>query len=895
MALLDDGLLLDHTFRRRLSLISAPAGYGKTTLVTEWIQEHLQAGAWQAAGANEPASGQETRPQVTWLTLEAGDNDLARFFHYLAAALQKADENVDHSFLPGNLSSTFPAPASLMTALINDLARGNHPILLVLDDYHLIENSGIHDAISFLLRHQPPRLHLVMTSRGEPVELPLAHLGARQQMMALDQTDLRFTPAETAAFLSEKRGITLSESDVSVLAERTEGWVTGVQLAALALQGGPLPSAPPGSHHFLQAFSGDQRYLAEYLAEEVLANLPERTQHFLQHTSVLERLCAPLCEAVTGEARSNQMLQQVEDEGLFLTPLDSRRHWYRYHHLFAAFLRARLRRGYSDLVPHIHRRASDWFQENDLPHEAVHHALATGDAAYALEVIDRYDDWLLRQGELTTLIDWLEPIPRSQLFTRPVLSLALGWALLIQGRFDEASAVADAVEPHLGAEHEGQRLALRAGIARRQRQMATARRFAREAVAHREKHDDDSGSVALLYLAELMLGEGQMQEAQRLANEALRFYRSQNQPYMETQALYYLINVRITTGQLHEATALCGEAFNVMERHGLPYRVGGFHGRMGLIHWERGELDEAASYLQEGVEIARRGKHVPFFVGNALWLARTWQAQEKGEQAKTLIEEALAMAASWPRHLAQIRRWQAGAALRVGHTAAAARWVGEQGLAADDELDYYAADGYFILARLLALQGRMGQARPLLRRLQALAEHVGACSLQIQSLLYLADLYAVQSKTAIATKTVEHALTLGSPGGYVQRFVEAGPAVAHLLRRISDRHAHSGEPPFSRSYLQRVLQACGQDAVERARPAPTTTEHESLTPREKEIVQLLGRGLSNPQIAEQLHISVGTVRWHVKNVYKKLSVNNRVQATRRAQALGLVPQGQNPP
>lgn len=588
------------------------------------------------------------------------------------------------------------------------------------------------------------------------------------------------------------------------------------------------------------------------------------------------------------------LLQLLAAQGLFLTPLHDQGYWYRYHELFASFLQSRLQQSQPQLVPRLHRRAAEWHRANGSPHDAVQHAVASGDEDYALRVIDSFTPWLLQSGRLTTLISWVEPISPSAVRSHATVGLNLAWAYLIQGESERAVTLVENLETALRPQQKQERLAIRIAAARRRGDIKTARRHAREARALQGSDEQRSGGVTDLYLADLHIGRGEIAQARRLITQALQTFHAQEQPYLETQALYYLINVHITQGQLREAAALCHRALALMEQHRLPYRLGGFHNRLGLIHWEWGKLQEAATYLQEATNIARNSEQHSFFVGNALLLATVWRDQDHDAEVEELLDEVRQAAARSPQALAQFTQWQAREALQQGQPAAAAQWLSAQGLspddasddASDDDPDYYMMDGYLLLSRLLLVQGHLSQGRRLLRRLLSLSRRISDVGAQIEILLELARLYSESDRSGVAVRMVEEALTVGSPGGYLQRFVNASADISALLARVGRMYPPASAAPFSGGYLQDLLAACG---VALAPPisAPSLPPSEDLSPRELEILQLLAGGLSNPDIASRLHISVGTVRWHVKNIYGKLNVNNRVQATRRAQALDL--------
>lgn len=886
LARLNWGLIDGAKFSRRLTLIVAPAGYGKTTLAGSWLEERIGAGAWKVAGEEQVAGEQAI---IVWLSLEPDDGGEQRFLRLLLAALGEADGRL-RSMLPRlEVSTPLPPVTEVTRDLINSFAATERRYVLALDDYHCVAGTVADEVLSLLLRNQPPNLHILITSRGKPQGLPLAQLSARQQVLILTEQDLRFTAAESRQFLQSRASRSLSEGKLHSLIKQMGGWAVGLQMASLALQRYRNQDA----QSLAKTVGADSEHIADYLAQEVLAQLPEALQTFLMRTSILRRLCAPLCQALVEFESENTVnladggqsrLAELVRRGLFISKIDSQGKWYRYHALFASFLQRRLEQTEPQLVGGLQQRAAEWHRKNGSPHEAVYHAQRTNDTAYVLEVIESYTPELLKRGELTMLIGWLAPVPIDALQTHPALALDLAWAYLLQGLPEGAMALVERLESLPSNEQRQDLLAIRLTIARRQGDMEAARYYAKS-VAQRGAFDKGGGHIIDLYRAELQLENGNTAHARRLISGALSAFRANGQPYLETQALYYLANAHIMQGQLQEAEALCREALEVMERHNLPYRLGGFHNRLGLIHWEWGRLEEAASFLEPGTEIARKEGQVPFFIRNALLLARVWRDQGRMEDVCALLEEARVAAARSAQAMAQLIYWQARWALEEGQPAAAERWVAAQGLGAEDEADYYTVDGYLLLARLLWWREQRMAAQNLLRRLLALTREVGDCGAQVQIALDLAQVLLGSGKERLAKNMVEEALTAGSPGGYVQRFVNAGVPIGLLLDEVVQLYAGGRIAPFDVSHLERVLDACNVEARAISGRSPFRPAV-ALTPRETEVLALLARGLSNAEIAEQLHISVGTARWHVKNIYKKLEVNNRVQATRRLAELG---------
>ena len=418
----------------KLTLISAPAGFGKTTLVAEWVRRLSEAG---------------TADGIAWLSLDEDDNDLARFLVYVVATLSEIEATIGKGVL--NQLRTSPPPAEeILTFLINVIATMPGPIILVLDDYHLIGDQAIHDALAFLLARLPRQMHLVIATREDP-PLSLARLRARGQLTELRAMDLRFTPSEAAEFLNQVMGLALSAKDIAALEARTEGWIAGLQLAALALQGTISTRGQQDVSGFIQSFTGSHRFVLDYLVEEVLERQPENIQTFLLQTAILDRLTAPLCDAVSGQDNGQETLESLDRANLFIVPLDNERRWYRFHHLFADLLNQRLRQAQPELIPSLHQRASEWYEQNDLADEAIEHALQAGDRARAASLMEVQSDAAWRRGEHAKLRHWLDALPLEAVRAQPRLCVYHTWYLFAGGRQDEAEAALRACEEAMDA------------------------------------------------------------------------------------------------------------------------------------------------------------------------------------------------------------------------------------------------------------------------------------------------------------------------------------------------------------------------------------------------------------------------------------------------------------
>ncbi|MFN2227266.1 MAG: LuxR C-terminal-related transcriptional regulator [Anaerolineae bacterium] len=862
---------------RRLSLISAPAGFGKTTLLVEWL--HSQSGrrpGW-AAG---------------WLALDDDDNDPARFLAYLAAALRRAGAAVEP-----------PRPAAglrpVLAALINQVAATSLPILLVLDDYHLVDEAEIHDAVSYLLDHAPPNLHLAIASRADP-PLPLPRLRARGQMTELRQADLRFAADEAAAFLKRTMSLEVSDEDVRHLEQRTEGWIAALQLAALSMQGREQAGAA------VEAFGGGHRYLLDYLAEEVLHRQPAALQAFLRRTSVLERLCGPLCDAVVEEdeaaggrppAGTQAILEGMETANLFLLPLDGQRRWYRYHPLFAEFLQRQLARTEPDLVPGLHRRAGRWHEAQGLWAGAIEHALAAADFERAADLIEAQAEATLMRSEIATFRGWVDALPDEVLRQRPLLGLYSAWALLLATRpLDEVLRRLGDVEGD-NAAIAGPMVVLRGFLAAFQGEAVRAAEVPQRLLASASGGEPFVRSLATWYLGFAYMWRGELEAAGRTLEEAARIGREAGNVMIAVLALCQRAELHIFQGKLRAAEALYEKALALAsdeEEVALPIAGMALIG-LGELARERNELERAEGLLAVGLERTRQWGELGAMDGY-IALARLRQAQGN----RLGLEDTLAQALRFARRfdasdlddrfveahqarirvmqgqLAEARQWTERRGLDLGHAAADLDLAGEAFLY---PARYLAEVEYAVVARLLMVEGRPQEALAIIERLRTLMEQEGRSGtvIELEILQALARQALGDREGALAA--LAQALRLAEPEGYVRTFADEGQHLTGLLREAAAR----GLAP---EYAGKLLAALCAEAP--APPANAPGLVEPLTEREMEVLRLIAAGLSNQEIAEALVLALSTVKWHINNLYGKLGVGSRTQAVARAQELHLL-------
>jgi LuxR family maltose regulon positive regulatory protein len=869
---LNEGLRLG----RKLTLISAPAGFGKTTLLSSW------------SAACEP------RKRVAWVSLDDGDNDPARFMAYVVAALQTIQETIGETVV-AVLQSPQPLPVeAVLTGLINEIAEVPEPFVLVLDDYHAIHAAAIHDALSFLVDHLPSQMHLAIATRADP-PLPIPRLRGRGWLNELYQSDLRFRSEEIAQFLHLVMGLKLSAEDVAALERRTEGWIAGLQMAALSMRG---RDDMPG---FVRAFTGSHRYILDYLSEEVLRGQSREVQTFLLQTAILDRLSGELCDAVieaSGPGESQSVLEYLERSNLFVVPLDDERRWYRYHHLFADLLRQRLQRERRGLAPELHRRASTWYEQEGILFEAVNHALPAGDFEQAAELVEQAAQTATARGELVTLRGWLQALPDTVVHARPRLCLAHAWTLLVneqhemaEARLKETESACQALASQLqGLERQallGEVTVIRANIARFQEDLPRAIELSRHALEQLPEANLFLRGLAAANLGIVYRYRGDVQAAHQAYTEAWSISEQTHHVVTAVLALQGLAQLEVLKGHLRQAHAILQQALQfVAHRYGgrllrVP-AIGIVHIYMGELLREWNDLENAARYLLEGIELGKPFGAV-LLVEGYVSLARVRLAQGDRDSAEDALQQAEQHAhrSKRVRSLSQV----AGCRTRLwlspdrSNVSAAARWAQESLDHLEDELGYLRQAEYLALVRVFINLGKTDQALQLVARLQRAAEAAGRMGEVIEMLSLQALAYQSQGDEVRAMATLEQAISLAKPEGYVRTFIDEGESMARLLRQMLSRGIAS-------NYVARLLAVFGEKDDSTSPAIDSLIE--PLTERELEVLRLIVAGLSNPEIAQELVIAVSTVKSHVNHIYGKLGVKNRVEAVARTRALSLL-------
>jgi LuxR family maltose regulon positive regulatory protein len=866
---------LNEGSNRKLTLVSAPAGFGKSTLVAGWLNER--------------------GVQAAWLSLDSGDNDPVRFWTYLIAAIQTIHQEMGvearQIVSAPQLRSTEPVAINL----INDISQLAHDLIMVLDDYHVIEAGQIHDGLSYLLEHQPPNLHLVLITRVDP-PLSLARLRAHGRLVEIRAGDLQFSSDEAAILFNEVVSLNLKPEQVEALNRRAEGWIVGLNLAALSLKG------KPASEKIIERFTGSHKFILDYLTEEVVETLPDAHRQFLLRTSILDRFCAALCTGVTGNPASQQLLDEFHSGSLFLIPLDASDTWFRYHHLFAEVLYALLERDHPGEIDALHQKAAAWFEREGYPDEAVDHALCSGDIDLARELVLKHWIPFLHRGEIATVLRWLDALPDELQADDPSIPLARCWALFLSGQIP-------AIAPYLERADKAykrllkkgtlmdvsqnliasQLLMIRSVLARSQGEHAMSVTHAEEATRLVPAEMLEGIGTTWNILASARAGAGDFAGAIAAYERGIERAHEEGNLVVVYGGIFGQAMYLIIQGQLNQAEGLCHQAIDraVSEGHGDFPAMGWLQIAMARINLERYRLDEAEAYLNSGLRVARPGGFSEAErTGRYL---RAHLAAERGDldAAADIFQDTarLVNAMHDPYQTGELNREWAKLYLKAGNLDAA-----REKLDILEEMSEATRHAHLLLGRmwmfpcLLCAEERFEEALTALdesirraRSMNGNGELIRLLALQALALDALGD--GMPARSAL-----HEALALGVPGGYIWRWLDAGPGLEPLLR---DLRGDGDTPKEYYSYLDALLEAYRTAFGEPARPQLGELL-DPLTPREMEIMRLICQGYSNPQIASELVVTINTVKKHTSNIYGKLGVRSRTQAIARAYDLGLV-------
>ncbi|WP_264357030.1 LuxR C-terminal-related transcriptional regulator [Pseudarthrobacter sp. MM222] len=864
--------------------MSAPAGFGKTTLLAQWL-----------GGTDDDDR------RIAWVSLDAADSDPASFWTYVVSALQTAVPGVGPSALeliaPSDVSTE-----SVLTLVLNDLAMAPADVWLVLDDYHLVDSHEVTNGMVFLLDHLPSHVHVMISTRADP-ELPLSRWRVRGELVEIRATELRFTSEEVTAYLNEVAGLDLSAVDVEALEQRTEGWVAALQLAALSLKGREDVAG------FIAGFAGNDRYIVDYLVEEVLEHQPEPVRSFLLLTAVLDRFNGPLCDAVTGRGDGTAMLTSLERANLFIVPLDDRREWYRYHHLFADVLRARLLNEQPDLVPLLHQRASAWYERKDLLEEAVTHALEAQDFNRAARLVELAVPIIRRNRQESILFGWLKALPADAVRCSPVLSVFYGFMLMVSGdlhgvepRFEDAeramAAVPSGAAPPWAVTEELRTLpatiaVYRASLAQARGDAAGTSEHARHALALAGPGDHLARGAAAGFLGLAAWANGELSSALHTFTQAVASLHASGNLIDALSSTVVLGDMWLVAGRPGKARRLYRDALQLAEAQGEPVAraTAELHVGLGEIDREAGDFAAATRHLTTAGEYFERA---PMTESRYRWfVARALIARAEGslDQATDLLDQAeqIYLPGFFPE-VQPIGAMKARIWIAQGKTSEAAEWAQARGVSVTDEVSYLREFDHLTLVRLLLAQhrehpggGAREQADRLLGRLLESAETSGRAGSMVEIRMLQALAQAVQGHRAQARGMLGRAFAEApEPAAYAGLFIAEGAPMMELLRDAADHGTADYHP---RRLLNLAVPPKVQAPLEGDQL--TSSADEKLSGRELQVLRLLDSELSGPEIAQTLFISPNTLRTHTRHIFTKLAVTTRRAAVRQARDRGI--------
>jgi LuxR family maltose regulon positive regulatory protein len=851
---------------RKLTLISASAGFGKTTLVSEWI-----------AGCGRLAA---------WLSLDEADSDPPRFLSYIVAALQTIKAEIGSRLLGALQSPQPPPPEAILTALLNEITTIPDNFILILDDYHVIDSKPIDEALTFLLEHLPARMHLVITTREDP-HLPLARLRARGQLIELRAADLRFTPSEATEFLNQMMGLNLCEEDIAVLETRTEGWIAGLQFAALSMQGHQDAAS------IVQTFTGSHHFVLDYLVEEVLLRQPEGVQTFLLSTSILHRMCGPLCDAVVGSpsAHGQETLEYLEHANLFIVPLDNERRWYRYHHLFAELLQQRLRQSASSSdeegnFAQCHIRASQWFEDQGLEIESFYHAAAANDVERAERIIEKKGFPLHFRDAVAAILVWLASLPKKVLDARPslcarfaTLSLVAGQTTGLEEKLQAAeAAIAAAMQ---GAEPDnktrdliGEIAAARATLALTRYQPEAMIAQARRALEYLPPDSIFPRIRAIWIMGFAYQVQGNRAAAGQAYSEALAISQACGNTRMTIQTTISLGPIQEFENRLYKAAETFQSGLRLAGDHPQPFENEAHLG-LARIFYEWNDLEAAERHGLQALQLARQyDRAIDRYILSEVFLARLRLARGDVPGAAAMLAETeqAVRQNNFVHRISEVAAAQVLVLLRQGDLEAAAQ------LAKTHELPFYQA-------RVSLAQGDPAAALALLSPLREQMEAKDWQDERLKAMVLQTVALHAQGENEKAIQLLGEVLVLAEPEGFIRIFVDEGLSMARLLHKVLSQ----GVFP---DYVRRLLAAFPIDDPEQAPPSMMKASRvnlpDPLSERELEVLQLIAEGLANQEIADRLFLSPLTVKVHARNINSKLDVGNRTQAVAKGRALGIL-------
>jgi LuxR family maltose regulon positive regulatory protein len=879
--------LLEHLqggLRRAVTLVSAPAGYGKTTLVSGWLHQ--------------------SAIRAAWLTLDESDNDPIRFLQYFITVIGKFVPAIQISLMSVLQGMPLAPFQALLNILINKITESGEHFALVLDDFHHIHAQPVLEMTAYFVDHIPPQVHLVLISRSDP-PFPLARLRAGDLLLEIRADHLRFTGDEIARFLSEGNGAELSDSDIAALEARTEGWIAGLQLASIALRSRLALQGGENVHQFVAAFTGSHSYVMDYLTQEVLALQPAPVRAFLLKTSILDRMCGPLCSALlpgeaAGPGGGQAMLYALEQSHLFVIPLDDGRCWYRYHHLFSDVLNRYLEQQFPQEIPELHRRASVWFEQNGYYYEAIHHSLQAGDQERAARLVDQNGCMLLMRGEVVNLLKWIEAVgPAGQ--DLPWIAIQKAWGLCLTGQIDRidgplqnARRIIAALEPGESVETmQGALIAADAFRANLQGKTQQATDLARQALDCLPVMTDFSCSLrsaATSILGDANWINGDLEGAQHAYQEAAQISQAVGNIHLTIIYSANLADILLKQGQLHRAARVYSDTLQMARTPDgqVSPLVERCYAGLGQIDYQWNVLDRAEEHLQQCLELSQRWASIEYQAVAQAMLAGLYTAQGRPEPARDAlfaVERLIEAYAFSPWRSNWLKAALARGWLAQQNPAKAADLFPDLAttidtLPAEAGLTNLSAPRTLTALRLRLADGEADAVLALSERLLHRLEGARRVELELEILILRALAFQQKADADQALGVLKRAFALARPGGYMRIFLDEGESMARLLYRARSDRQEMG-------YAAELLAALGKSPQPGLPLAQILIE--PLTARELEVLKLIEAGCSNQDIAGRLVISLPTVKRHISNIYTKLGANSRTQAVARGKELELFP------
>ena len=871
---------LDKITERRLAIITAPAGFGKTTLLSEWIHN--------------------TTTYTCWVSLNETDNDPIIFWSYVIASIQRMNTDVEDEIL-SMLLAPQSQPLHVVTTLLNALSGQREHLVLILDDYHLIESTSIHEALAFFIEHAPPHVHTIISTRTIP-PLPLARLRARNELTEIEALDLRFSFEEATQFLKTTMNLDLKEDAIHLLETKTEGWIAGLQLAALSLNG------REDAENFIQEFSGDDRYIVDYLAEEVLHRHPNHIRQFLLYTSILEHFNSALCDAVTDQTKSPELLEALELANLFLVPLDNKRNWFRYHHLFGEVLQSHLQQAEPGIVPELHRRACEWHESNDSVMDAIHHALAGQHLDKAQNLIEQTAFHLFEHGQNHTLYKLLDKLPAAFDAASPILTSWYAWRNIDRGDFTRAARYLEKLERYIDTltptqlqelakeNHQYKSLpgilhTARAMVSQASGDVAGAISHAKQAIELLPQEDTlwIGGSVSILGLASWSTGD--LDTAFESFRKGIYMIEGGGINHYRVSGAHVLAEIRMEQGRFRDTHDIYNHALKIADtwKGTLIRGTADLYYGLSELAIEHNELEEAIAYFSKARSLGKQGVLHENVYRQYLIDARIQEAQGLVNVALERIQEAeenfIRDAVPNPRPIEALK---IRLLISTDNLPEAVAWAKKKGFQSSNALYYLTEFEHIAFTRILMAQYRKTWSQPVLEDAITLLhklEQSTSSGGRIWNLIVVHLLHAtcleLQSNTPQALEVLQKALQLGERDNFIRTFLDEGSLIHNLLR-------HAVAANIGGSYARNILSAFEQSSSKGSSSKLTTNLLQPLTPRELEIIRLIAAGMRNQEIADHLFISLSTVKRHIANAYGKLEATHRTEAINQATKLGLI-------